>query len=391
MNRWKLLRLSCVTVKNSSMKILPENMLLPQQTITGTGTITGLPEACTLFGSRGVLVYGSALEKTGQLDDISDRIEAGASLYPWRHTGGEPTLSQLNELLTAIRPYAPNWIAAVGGGSILDLAKAAAGLLTAPLPVVEYHNGAPVDPSHIPFIAVPTTAGTGSEATQVTVLTNEDTGVKKSIRHSSFLPRLVILDDRLLASCPQNVIAASGMDALTQAIESYISRKAHWFSEQLSLKAIELISGSLEAVYADPSAGNAATLLQGSYLAGIALGNARLGLVHGLAHPLGARYHLPHGLVCAVCLPHVIEFNLSAISEKYAEMSRIVNNDLLDEIIRLLQVFKLADALKGCELTDRDAVISETLASGSTAANPRDVTEGDVNIILNKLFRNGEV
>jgi alcohol dehydrogenase class IV len=252
--------------------------------------------------------------------------------------------------------------------------------------VVEYHNGSPIAPSHIPFIAVPTTAGTGSEATQVSVLTNEETGLKKSIRHPSFLPRLVILDDGLLASCPKNVIAASGMDALTQAIESYISRKAHWFSEQLSLKAIELIAGSLEAMYADPLSEKAAALLQGSYLAGIALGNARLGLVHGLAHPLGARYHLPHGLVCAICLPHVIEFNLPVISEKYAEMSRIVKKDLLDETKRLLQVFGLEDALKGCELTDKDAIITDTLASGSSAANPRDVTERDVDKILNKLF-----
>lgn len=366
-------------------------MLMPQQTITGTGTIAGLPEACTRFGSRGVLVYGSALEEAGLLDDIAGRIKAGASVYPWRHNGGEPTLSQLNELLTAIRPYAPEWIAAVGGGSILDLAKAAAGLLTAPLPVVEYHNGAPVNPSHVPFIAVPTTAGTGSEATQVSVLTNEETGVKKSIRHPSFLPRLVILDDGLLASCPRNVIAAAGMDALTQAIESYISRKAHWFSEQLSIKAIELIADSLEPVYADPSSKKAAALLQGSYLTGIALGNARLGLVHGLAHPLGARYHLPHGLVCAICLPHVIAFNKPVISKKYAEISGIMYNDLLEEINRLLQVFELEAALNGCELTDRDAVITETLASGSTAANPREVTENDVDSLLNKLFTGEQV
>jgi alcohol dehydrogenase class IV len=373
-------------VKNSNMNILSENMLMPQQTIIGKGKLSVLPDQCLQFGSRGVIVYGAALEKNGMLNSIADAVQPDSSLLLWRHTGDEPTLSQVEDLLAAVRPHSPDWIAAVGGGSSMDLAKAAAGLLNAALPVVEYHNGAIIPPSHIPFIAVPTTAGTGSEATQVSVLTNEATGIKKSIRHPSFLPRLVILDDSLLASCPTTVIAASGMDALTQAIESYISRKAHWFSEQLSIKAIELIAGSLEEVFADPSSEKAASLLLGSYLAGIAFGNARLGLVHGLAHPLGARYHLPHGLVCAICLPHVIEFNLPVISDKYAEMSRIVNNDLLDEINRLLIVFNLEGALKNRELTDTEAIITETLASGSTAANPKDATTKEVTTILNKIF-----
>ena len=269
---------------------------------------------------------------------------------------------------------------------MLDVAKAAAGLMEAPLDPEAYHDGEVIPPSRIPFVAVPTTAGTGSEATIVSVLTNADTGVKKSIRHPSFMARLVLLDASVLAGCPPAVLAASGMDALTQAVESYVSVKSTWFTEVLSLRATALIARSLETVHADPFAPQAEDLLMGSYLAGLALSNARLGVVHGLAHPLGARFHLPHGLVCAVCLPMAIEFNREAMGTKYARLSEAVGGDLLSTVRRLLDALGVRSPFAGRELADTEAVVKEVLASGSTAANPRPVSASDVQDLLDRVF-----
>lgn len=367
------------------MTTLPETLILPPETRIGSGSSRQLLELCDAFGRRGCLVCGQSQVRSGGLDKILGERTADVELRVWLYPGGEPTLTQLEELLAIVRAHNPQWVAAIGGGSVLDIAKAAAGLHHAPLPVVSYHDGQPIPPSPTSFIAVPTTAGTGSEATIVSVLTNPETGVKKSIRHPSFMARLVILDPDLLSSCPQQVLAASGMDALTQAIESYCSKGATWLSDTFALEGLARIHGNLGKACQGDSAGFP-DLLTGSYLAGIALSNARLGLVHGLAHPLGARFHVPHGLVCAVCLPHVLAFNREAISEKYARMSEVIGEDPLTCIMSLLEKLAIGNPFAGKKLHDPEAVIEETLASGSTKSNPKPVTAEDAGNILNTLF-----
>lgn len=365
---------------------LPSTLVLPPRTVIGSGRVATLPAECAGFGVRGLLVHGRSLAGSGTLDAIMAQSPEGMEITPWQHPGGEPTLKQLEALLVVARETRPDWIAAVGGGSVMDVAKACAGLVEAPLPVAVYHDGADIPPARMPFIAVPTTAGTGSEATIVSVLTDDEKGVKKSIRHPSFMPRLVILDPDLLMTCPPPVIAASGMDAFTQAVESYISNRATWFSETLSLKAAVLIASSLEAVVRGESA-PALDLLEGSYMAGLALSHARLGVVHGLAHPLGYLYHAPHGVFCAVCLPVAIEFNREAMGDKYRRLSGALNKDLLNVTRGLLARLRIESPFRGQPVRDREAIVEETLASGSTAANPRPVTAEDVNTLLDQLFR----
>jgi len=364
---------------------LPNTLILPPETRTGAGEALRLLDACAGFGMRGVLVCGASLERSGRLRVMLDACETNVNVRVWTHPGGEPTLEQLDALLADAREHNPHWVAAVGGGSVMDIAKACAGLLRAPAPAVAYHDGASIPASNTPFIAAPTTAGTGSEATIVSVLTNAATEVKKSIRHPSFMARLVILDPTLLDGCPPEVIAASGMDALTQAIESYCSNGATWFTDALALKAVALIHASIEAVYSGDAA-KQADLLVGSYLAGVALSNARLGIVHGLAHPLGARFHVPHGLACAVGLPLALDFNREAVPEKYARLSRAVGMDIGEYARLLLTRLNLRSPFHGQPLDDIDAIIEEALASGSTKANPRRVCAEDAARLLRRLF-----
>lgn len=366
--------------------VLPDTLVLPPRTLCGRDAVSDVLSSCVPLGPRGVLVRGRSFARNGTADEIVRRCPSELDVGVWEHPGGEPTLSQLEELLAFARERRADWVAAIGGGSVMDIAKACAGLLRAPLPPVSYHDGEPIPSNGVPFVAAPTTAGTGSEATTVSVLTNADSGVKKSIRHPSFMACLVVLDPVLLGGCPPEVIAHSGLDAFTQAVESFSSVHSTWISEQLALKAAGLIGGALPAVFEDSHSGRADDLLTGSYLAGLALANARLGVVHGLAHPLGSRYHAPHGLVCGVCLAPVLEFNRRHLGGKYEKLSEAVGEDLLDKTRGMLAGFGVRSPFRGQSIRDMDGIVTETLASGSTAANPRPVSEADVRTLVHKLF-----
>ncbi|HNZ47642.1 MAG TPA: iron-containing alcohol dehydrogenase [Candidatus Hydrogenedentes bacterium] len=366
------------------MKIAPLPLPMPRDTRFGKGASKLLLPLCAAFGTKGLVVHSASVKKNGRLEALLS--EKPGETDCWQHEGGEPALVQTEALRRYIQNTAPHWVAAIGGGSVLDLARAAAGLSQAPLSVQEYHDGAEIPESPLPFIAVPTTAGTGSEATTVSVLTNRATGVKKSIRHPSFMARLVLLDPELMTGTPASVLAASGMDALTQAIEAFCSRGATCLTDALAKDAAEKVFNALPgACSGDPSFFD--DMMLGSYMAGLALASARLGLVHGLAHPLGARYHAAHGLVCAFCLPPVLAFNRPVIPEKYDTLKRIFRRDPLEAIAALIQKLPLASPFTGQVLSDTQAIIEETLASGSTKANPRDVSADQVQALLNHLFQ----
>lgn len=369
------------------MKTLPDTLVVPARTITRSGAFSSLLKEGREFGDRCFLVYGAALERSGLLRDLVASAPAGMEVAGWRHPGGEPTLAQVEMALVELRRFEPDWVAAVGGGSVMDVAKACAGLANAEESVQAYHDGTPLPDAILPYVAVPTTAGTGSEATVVSVLINERTGVKKSFRHPSLMAGIVILAPELLGTCSPQVIAHSGMDAFVQAIESYSSRGATALTDLFALQGLGLIHASLPRVY-----GGArdlpllADLLHGSFLTGCALSNARLGLVHGLAHPLGVRYHAAHGLVCAVCLPPVLEFNRPRMEAKYARLTEVLGCDPRQRTRALMSEMGIASPFAGQRLKDPDAVIDETLASGSTAANPRPVGREDVKKMLRTLF-----
>lgn len=369
------------------MNIFPEDLIMPQRTLSGAGRIQELLEYASSFGERGMVVHGASLKSSGKLDRILAEKPAGMDVATFQHSGSEPTLSQAESLRQAARDFQVDWLAAVGGGSVLDLAKVAAGMYNSNISVEDHHQGETLDVTGVPFLAVPTTAGTGSEATIVSVLIDSRRQLKKSVRHPSYMARVVVLDPELLETCPARIIAYSGLDALAQGIESYISREATWLSRQFSAKSVELVASSLESVYKNRGVSENHDLILGSYMAGIALSTARLGVIHGLVHPLGARYGLPHGLLCGVTLPLALELNRGAMGSAYDELSKIVGRDLITIIRSLLETLDLADSpLAGKDICDRETIVRETLASGSTKANPKTVTPDDVSWLLEQMF-----
>jgi alcohol dehydrogenase class IV len=365
--------------------MLPSPLLLPGRTLAAEHAIRSLGAEARFFGPHGVLVHGRSLAATGELAAIRAAAPSDVTFTTWEHRGGEPTTGDVERLRTEIRAGRVAWVAAVGGGSVLDLAKAAAGLRDAPGTVAEYQGGLPIPPSTLPLIAAPTTAGTGSETTVVAVLTDATRPWKQSIRHPSFMPRLVILDPLLLRTCPPATIAAAGLDALIQAFESLTSRYATPFTRALSELALQHIARALPAVYGGDWS-RCAELLQGSYVAGLALSHARLGVVHGLAHPLGARWHLPHGQVCAACFPACLRWNRPAIAEDLQRVRHLLGVDIEELLQRWQGQMRLGAPFAGIPLTDRETIVQEVLASGSTAANPRPVTVADVHRLLDEIF-----
>ncbi len=367
------------------MAMLPSPLLLPGRTLAAEHAIRSLGMEARLFGVRGLLVHGRSLTSSGELAAILAATPADLTMQCWEHRGGEPTTDDVEQLRTAIRAANVSWVAAIGGGSVIDLAKAAAGLRDAPGTIAAYQAGQPIPPATLPLIAAPTTAGTGSETTIVAVLTDARRPCKQSIRHPTFLPRVVILDPLLLRACPPATIAAAGLDAFIQAFESFTSRYATPFTRALSELALLRIARALPAVYAGDQS-LAADLLQGSYVAGLALSHARLGVVHGLAHPLGARWHVAHGLACAACFPAALRWNRPALANDLAHLRTILGQDVEDLLMTWTAQMQLMSPFTGATLADRDDIVREVLASGSTDANPRPVTAAAVHTLLDEIF-----
>ncbi|MFO7937040.1 MAG: iron-containing alcohol dehydrogenase [Kiritimatiellia bacterium] len=372
------------------MSILPENLLLPQRTIAGAGSIFKLSELIAGFGAKGIIVHGKSLERSGVLNSLVSSSANSEHIATYCHDGGEPTVEQVDALRKDIINRKTNWMAAIGGGSVIDLTKAAAGLACHSEPTAFYQaNPSKIRNARIPVIAAPTTAGTGSEATVVSVLTNTKKELKQSIRHPSHMPKAVILDPQLLAGCPPSTIAAAGLDAFVQAFESYTSRYAVPFTKALAECAIGKIATHLLPFFNNPADNAAAAeMLEASYITGMAFSHSRLGVIHGLAHPLGSRFRVAHGLVCACCLPASLEYNREYIQEHLEVLKSHLGIDIIELVDNWMAAMKLDNPFTGKEISDMDTFIKETLGSGSTKANPREVTDEDVKWFVKRICAN---
>jgi alcohol dehydrogenase class IV len=313
---------------------------------------------------------------------------AGARAALFDEVEPEPDIATVDRCRMAARQHAAQVVIGLGGGSAIDVAKAAAALVHADEPTRDFHQGKPISTPGLPIIAIPSTAGTGSEMTSNSVLTDAARQWKASLRGESLVPAVALIDPEITLGASPFVTAASGMDALVQAVESYLSRHATPLTEAISLRAAEEMARALPAVV---TRGNDIALRThaawGSAMAGMALASARLGIVHGIAHPVGVRFNVPHGLVCGVLLPAALAFNYEAAPEKYGVLRQLFGGDPIDYARRLLAECGLPARLTAYNLRadSFDAIAAEALASGSTKANPRTPTKEDICEMLRKI------
>ena len=240
---------------------------------------------------------------------------------------GEPTTEHVSRALKVLREFKGDCVVSIGGGSAIDIGKAVAlfscneHLEWTDIVTMLHHK-------RLPFIAVPTTAGTGSEATKVMVITNTETNIKMNPGHPRLIPDIAILDPELTLSLPQNFTAYTGLDALSHAMEAYVSTNSTIMTEAYALEAIERIGKSLPVVYENGNDIEARqNMLLGSCYAGIAFSNASTNLAHAAGRPLGARFHIPHGLSVALLMPYVVEYGLESAGERYANIAIALGAD----------------------------------------------------------------
>lgn len=293
-------------------------------------------EQAALHGKKALIVSDGIMDSLGFIDSCREYLTVcgiGHSVY----TGvvSEPTDCFVEEALAQFRSEQCDIIISLGGGSCIDTAKAVAVLAANGGDISEYMGGKRIaDQPPVPHIAVPTTAGTGSEVTDATVITNSSDHVKMMIKQFAFMPSAAIVDPLLTISSPKQVTAATGVDALSHAIEAYISNKAHPMTDIMALSAIRLIAQNLQDAYDNGQNISARENMSLAALqAGIAFSNASVCLVHGMSRPIGALFHVPHGFSNAMLLPAILEYSKDACIERLADVGRIFsgNSQLPDE------------------------------------------------------------
>lgn len=365
----------------------------------GAGALTELGPTARQLGLRHVLLVTDAgMLRLGVADQARALLEqAGLRVAIYGSVQPDPTLANVMEGRDLLRQESCDGIVAVGGGSSIDCAKgiavhhANAGLLPAMMGVEQ------IPEAGVPVIAVPTTAGTGSEVTRVMVLTDTARDVKMMFASRHCLCAAAIVDPTLTLSMPRSLTAAVGVDALTHAIEAYVSRRAQPMTDLLALSAIRLIAGHLRAAYEDGAnllARDAVML--GAMQAGMAFSNASVALVHGMARPLGACFHLTHGVSIAVLLPAVTAFSLAAAPERYARIAAEMGEAEIVPALRRLNRDVQIPSLRSLEVPEArftallEKMAGDALASGSPANNPRQPDQTEIVAIYREVYAEGE-
>lgn len=392
------------------MNIQPFTISALPRIVFGDGSVSRLPELAQEFGQHALLVTGaSSLRHSPTWPQLLQGLQNADVSYEHVSLSGEPSPQGVDDLVRQFRGARIDVVIGIGGGSVLDAAKAIAGLLRVPNSVMDFLEGVgpelPYLGPSVPFIAVPTTAGTGSEATRNAVLSVQgEGGFKKSFRHEQLVPRYAVLDPELLASCPAALIAADGMDALTQLLESYVSLRANPITDALALSGIEAARDALLPWLQGQGdvAAHRRGMAYAALLSGITLAQVGLGSVHGLAAPLGAFFPIPHGVVCGTLVGACTEANLHALASraptahvlgKYAAIGRLLARDsgltddaarvaLLDVLTRWTEQLKLPRlSAYGMRDTDISRVVKHCRGS-SMKTNPIVLSDTEVADIL---------
>ncbi len=371
------------------------------QIVFGAGKVRAVAPAAREMGARALVVTGRSGDRAARL--VEELRASGLETGLFK-LDGEPTVRAVREGVELGRGEKRDVVIAFGGGSAIDCGKAVAAILGNggdPLDYLEVvGRGQKLERESAPFIAVPTTAGTGSEVTRNAVLASTEHGVKASLRSPSMLPRLAVVDPELTFDLPPEMTASTGLDALTQLIEPYVSARRNALTDLFCLEGIRRAGRSLRRAYLNGrDAAARADMSMASLLGGLSLANAGLGVVHGFAAPVGGMFPAPHGAVCAALLPHGMRTNLRALRERdegnealvrYGTLARILTGradataeDGLDWVARLVEDLRIPGLSRyGLTRSDVAVVVEKAARASSMKANPIALTEEELTATL---------
>lgn len=322
--------------------------------IFGTGKLSELYNIIPKFGKRTLFVMGArSLKQSGKWDEIESVLEENFVDFSSIYVSGEPSPSFIDSNISKLKNKNLDLVVGIGGGSVTDAGKAISAMLTKGDSIKNYLEGVGNkihDGKKIPYIAIPTTSGTGSEASKNAVITEVGPkGFKKSLRHDNLIPNIAIIDPELMISCPSSISAACGMDAFTQLLEAYVSSKGNPITDALAFSGLKFLSENLIPA-CSTGAKNIeirAAMAYGSLLSGITLANAGLGIIHGLASPIGGYFEIPHGVICGTLLAEATKMNIKMLQEansagkkglrKYAEIGALLSGKSSVEETRIYE------------------------------------------------------
>ena len=378
------------------------NFKVPQDIQFGMGSLNKLPEILAETHSDHVmLVSDRGLEKIGVVKRVQDIIEAaGIAFDSYLDVVPNPTVEVVNEAAALYKSCGATSLVALGGGSPMDVAKAVGVLARYGGKITDYEGNHKVPGPIEPIIAIPTTAGTGSEVTASAVITDTSRNYKLSVFSYENIPKYAILDPTLIMSAPASIAASCGVDALIHAIEAYISRNATPFSDAMAEKAMELIGAHLRRFVANRQDEDAAcAMMLGSTFAGMSFAWARLGNVHAMSHPVSAYFNVPHGVANSILLPNVMEFNALADHGRYEVIYNYIKEGnepaidftpdmLVEELRHLNEQLGIPSGLAAAGVTaDKiPAMANDAIKSGNIPANPRATTVKDLIMLYEKTM-----
>ncbi len=375
---------------------------VPQNIFFGWGAMEKLSEnAEKIGGNKGFIISGPHLKKIGMVDKCIEALgKNGIICESFTDTEGNPSTDTVDKATKKFLESGADFIIAFGGGSPLDTAKAVAVLGTYGGVITDYEGVGKVPGQVVPMIAIPTTAGTGSEVTSFSVITDHSRNYKLTVGSEYLLPKVTILDPELITSIPERVAASCGVDAFVHALEAYLSLAASPFSDMMALRAMELIGKNL-LEYIDNRKDKSASeaMLMGSLFAGIAFSHARLGNVHAMSHPVSAFFDVPHGLANAILLPTVVEYNEETNPEKYYDIYCCLSRKpilkeafaphmLVEEIRAMNSKLGIPDNLKSVGVTSDklEAMTDDAMKSGNIKVNPRHTSREDILNLYKKAY-----
>jgi alcohol dehydrogenase len=383
------------------------NIAFPRYSRIGPGAVNELPAIIESLGvHRPLIVTDAYLTGTGAADRLLTLLrDAGLAAAVFDRTVPDPTTASLEDGIQAVRAHRADCVIGFGGGSPMDSAKALAVLASEGGPMRKYKAPNNYTGPALPIIAIPTTAGSGSEATQFTVISDSENDEKMLCIGLSFLPVGAIIDYELTVSMPARLTADTGVDALAHAVEAYVSRKANPISDAMSMSAIRLISANLRRVYRDGADLVAReAMMAAATQAGMAFSNSSVTLVHGMSRPIGAHFHVAHGLSNAMLFPAVTAYSVRGATERYAEVARAYGvagpttsdeasaKSLVEALVELCSDLEVPtpcsygiDPARWAELTPLMA--EQAVASGSPANNPVLPTLDDIERIYAQVYR----